>query len=111
MTVGEPRLTFVCCPDHALHDGSPVHHIVVCGAKLKKRIVRVGLVCLELRHEALRRRRVTGGACHAGWSGCQVQLGFAQGSRRLQYATVQRESDRDCDCDRFAEAGLHLRED
>jgi hypothetical protein len=45
--------TFVGCSSHAFHDGAPVHDVVVCGAEFEERVVGVGLVCLQLGHQAL----------------------------------------------------------
>jgi hypothetical protein len=45
--------TFVRCPLYTLHNGSPLHHIVVRGSEFEKRIVGVVLQCLEFGHEAL----------------------------------------------------------
>jgi hypothetical protein len=56
--------TFVCCADYAFHDGVPVHDIVVCWAEFEQSFVRVGLVGLQLGHEALRGGCVAGRACH-----------------------------------------------
>lgn len=47
--------TFICRAHNALHDGPPVHHIVIFWAKLEQRIVRFVVVGLQLRHEPLDR--------------------------------------------------------
>jgi len=53
------RCTFIRGPCNTLHDRAPVHHVVVCRTEFEKRIVGVGLVCLELCHEALYRCCIT----------------------------------------------------
>jgi hypothetical protein len=51
--------TFIGCSWHALHDGPPVHQLVVIdGSQLQQCFVGIGLVCLELGEQALHGRRV-----------------------------------------------------
>ena len=51
--VGERLPTFVCCAYYAFHHCPPMHYIVILRTEFEKRVVGVGLVCLEFGHEAL----------------------------------------------------------